>query len=180
MLRVCMWAAAIICAVCVLANVVSLSGYDLTQLVPQWRMDGSQYQGLAFLPLGIAFVALLTPLAVARRDRPQNARGRSRSPVWTNIVGLLPVAYLIAIAVYMAIVFDFGGPDIHNGVEVIWLKGQSKYLPVSGSEYHHAVALVTLYISAWGMVCFANFAAAYRAWLEDATAARAARAASAT
>ena len=171
LLRAGMWVAIFLFAVCLAINVVSIFGYDLTQLFhsPWSSMEGSDPEVAFVVPIGFAFLILLVPILLrqwlwGRRLTPISLRTAS---LWFKIAGPALWLYLVAIMIYMMVTFHFGGPVIHNGVGMIWFKGDHRYELVTPEVYHRAVAVVTLYISACGMVAFIGMAAIYHRWLRE-------------
>jgi len=177
-LKVAFWSAVILFAICLAINIVSLFGYDLTQLVhtPWSKMEGSDPEVAFVSPIGCAFVILLIPLVFRlgrlgwRQDRL--VQDFSAAPSWLKFAGGFLWLYVVATLIYVGIAFHFGGPQIHNGVGTIWLKGEGRYELVSPQAYHHAVAIMMVFISAWGMTGFAFLAIAYLGWLQNTASSR--------
>jgi hypothetical protein len=132
-------------------------------------MEGSD-PGVAFMiPIWIAIFILTVPILVRHwfggsRLIPISLRTAS---LWLKIAGPALWLYVVSIMIYMMVTFHFGGPVIHHGVGMIWFKGDHRYERVSPEEYHRAVAVELLYISALGMFAFAAIAAIYRRWLQE-------------
>ena len=149
-LKVAFWSAVILFAICLAMNIVSLFGYDLTQLVhtPWSKMEGSDPEVAFVSPIGCAFVILLIPLVFRlgrlgwRQDRL--VQDFSAAPSWLKFAGGFLWLYVVATLIYVGIAFHFGGPQIHNGVGTIWLKGEGRYELVSPQAYHHAVSIMII------------------------------------
>jgi hypothetical protein len=171
LLRAALWLAVILFAACLAINATSLFGYDLTQLThfqesgervdPEWPF---------LLPIAAAVVLLFIPVLFHQGWNRERLLQDSRAvPSWMKLATGAIWLYLLATMIYMAIVSHGGGPVIHNGVEVIWWKGEGKYEHVSPEVYHRAVAVTMLFISAWGMMAFGGFVMMYWGWLQNAS-----------
>ena len=174
LLRAALWLAFILVAACLAINVISLFGYDLTQMT-HFQESGERVdpQGPFLLPIATAIVLLFIPVLFHQGWKREGLQQDFRVvPVWMKFAAGALWFYALAIGICMAIVSHGGGPVVHNGVEVIWLKGEGKYEQVSPEVYHRAVAGTMLFISAWGMGAFSGFSMVYWGWLQNATANR--------
>jgi hypothetical protein len=129
-------------------------------------MEGSDPEVAFVVPIAVAVFILIAPIFL------RQGLGWKRFPAvfqiaqpWAKVIAVAELLYIVAIMIYMAVTFHGGGPVIHHGVGMIWFKSENRYAHVSPEVYHRAVAVVLLFISAWGTLAFAGIASIYHRWL---------------